>query len=153
MLKFLIVTLTLLGSFAQALCTDPFVGKWSCDSDIMGTKIEIMYVPPGHGTADGIFAVVNSATRTTQLSFQLNAPMSSGDEYFAVEGICTAKDTISVKYKDRPLDFRKTSGTFDFSIESDEVNGDGKLHIRETIVYANGENSGDHAICSKLSAK
>ena len=133
-------------AFGQ-FCADPFEGKWQCDTDIFGYSIEIKVLPPGHGLSNGFISIINSKLGVTAISAPLTAAWTDGSEYFPVKASCTPRDTVEIAFKDREIEYRKSTGTITLGFE--EFDGAQEFHIIVNVKFKDGSNYTLNATCKK----
>jgi hypothetical protein len=138
-------------SYAE-FCATPLVGKWSCDQDVLGKNIEILVAPSGHGLSHGAIIVLNQDLGKTVLTAPLDNTWTSSTDFYPVAAKCPGGSdaTVVVEYKDRPVNYRKASGSFTFIFEYKEPYTDTRtLHIHDYTQFSDGSNYGTDATCYK----
>jgi hypothetical protein len=130
-------------------CTDPFEGKWKCDTDIFGKEVELKILPSGHGLDSNMLAIVNSQAKRTEISAILNFRWTTSPDYFPVRGSCKSDGSIKIEFKDREMNYRRASGVIVLVFETSRLNDSNDLHIYEDVKFANGENFTINATCRR----
>ena len=148
----LVLVILLTGSsYAHAeICANPLAGKWTCDTDMFGTKVDILVAPPSHGVSNGALIVVDSDKDQTVLTAPLDGVWTSGDEFYPVKTTCPGgtEAVVKVIFKDRPINFRKAAGSFIFFFETDPLNPQStELHIYDDVKFKDGSNYTLNATC------
>ena len=146
-----LVTIILSSTYLHAeFCANPLAGKWTCDTDVFGTNVDILVAPPGHGVSNGALIVVDLDKDLTVLNAPLDGAWTSSDEYFPVSATCPGGSdaVVKVNFKDRPINFRKAEGSFVFVFETDPLNPQSPaLHIYDDVKFKDGSNYALNATC------